>query len=140
MTPLVRKNQRHEMRHAVKLGCRVVDQQKFKMVADRMVDLSPQGMLVRSDAGLEIGEDVIVSFQTTDFGIWFDTEAQVTRVVHNRRYGDPGRCFGLRFLTLPAVSRLILRGNLRRVPPPLPRRAQRIDYAATIRHIAGLTW
>jgi hypothetical protein len=133
---VVRRNDRREIRHALRLGCRVVEPRQFSLVADRMVDLSPEGALVRSDAGLEIGEEVVISFRATDFGIWFDSVAEVTRVIHNRRPTDGGRCFGLRFLTLPAVQRLILRGHLRRVPPPLPKRAQRIDYAATIRQIA----
>jgi hypothetical protein len=135
MVPLVRKNERREMRRALRFGCKVVDQRKFTLVADRAVDLSPEGMLVPSESGLEVGEELIVSFRATELGLWFDTEARVTRVVHGRRPGDIGRCFGLRFLTLPAVSRLILRGHLRKVPPPLPKRAQRIDYAATIRRI-----
>lgn len=138
-THLVRRNQRGEIRRAVRLACKVVDERRFQLVADRIIDLSPQGMQVRSDSLLEIGEELIVSFRATDFGIWFDTEATVARVIHGRRPGDFGRCFGITFRGLPAVSRLILRGHLRHMPPPLPRRAPRIDYAATIRQIAGLT-
>jgi hypothetical protein len=133
---LVRRNQRSEIRRAIRIGCRVMESRRFSLVADRTVDLSPEGMLVRSVAGLEVGDEVVVSFRATDFGIWFDSIASVTRILHGRRPGDAGRCFGLRFLTLPAVHRLILRGHLRHVPPPLPKRPQRIDYAATIRRIA----
>jgi hypothetical protein len=90
-------------------------------------------MLVRTDAELEVGESLIVSFEATSLGLWFDTEANVARVVKGRRDGDRGTGIGLSFSTLDRVKRLILRGHLRRVPPPLPRRRQRIDWAATVR-------
>lgn len=138
MSPLlVRRNQRREIRRAVRLMCRVVDEDAFKLIGDHALDVSPEGMLVRSDARIEVGADVIVSFRATDFGIWFDTDASVARVIHGRRPGDSGRCLGLNFKSLSSVHRLILRGHLRHVPPPLPKRAQRIDYAATIKRLAG---
>ncbi|HEY8073032.1 MAG TPA: PilZ domain-containing protein, partial [Labilithrix sp.] len=82
------------------------------------------------------GESLIVSFKATRLDIWFDTEAKVVRNVRGRRHGDKGRGVGLRFLSLDPVKRLILRGHLRRVPPPVPRRTQRIDWSASVRSIA----
>lgn len=93
-------------------------------------------MLVRTAADVKIGESMLVTFQATPLGIWIDAEAEVTRLVHGKRPEDEGRAFGLRFKDLSRISRLILRGNLRRVPPPLPQRPRRMDYAATIRQIA----
>ncbi|HWL86199.1 MAG TPA: hypothetical protein VNO21_10375, partial [Polyangiaceae bacterium] len=51
--------------------------------------------------------------------------------------GDRGRCLGVSF-RLGAVARHILRGGLRRVPPPIPRRERerRVDYAKTVHEIA----
>jgi hypothetical protein len=40
----------------------------------------------------------------------------VARIVEGRRPGDDGRALGLRLHPLPAVSRLILRGHLRKLP------------------------
>jgi hypothetical protein len=133
----VRRNQRREIRRAVRVPCRIVDERAFRPIGDRAIDISPEGMLVPTDARLELGESVIVSFRATDLGIWFDTDAEVARIIHGRRPGDIGRCIGLRFQSLSAVHRLILRGYYRHVPPPLPKRAQRIDYAATIRMLAA---
>ena len=135
-TLLVRRNQRREIRRAVRMPCRVVAEREFKLIGDRAVDLSPEGMLVPTEQPLEIGDSVIVSFRTTDLGIWFDTDAKVVRVIHGRRPGDTGKCMGLSFQSLSAVHRLILRGYFRHVPPPLPKRAQRIDYAASVRRFA----
>jgi hypothetical protein len=131
----VRRNERREMRHAVGLKCTVVRESDFREVAREAIDLSPSGMLVSTDRELEIGENMIVSFQATQLGLWFDTEATITRLIRGRRFGDEGAGVGLSFSTLDRVKRLILRGHLRRVPPPLPRRAQRIDWTATVRSL-----
>ena len=39
-------------------------------------------MLVQSDSELEIGESLIVSFKATQLGLWFDSEAQVARILN----------------------------------------------------------
>lgn len=131
----VRRNDRREVRRAMGLTCQVVRERDFRLVADRALDLSPDGMLVESDSELDVGENLIVSFKTTHLGLWFDSEAQVARIVKGRRDSDCGTGIGLSFSTLDRVKRLILRGHLRRVPPPLPRRTQRIDWSATVRSL-----
>jgi hypothetical protein len=139
-------NRRREMRHAVRLGCRVRRIEDWRLLGDRTVDLSPQGMLVLSDEAVEEGTSLVVSFQATELPIWFDTCATVTRIVQGRRPTDGGRALGVHFDTLPAVSRLILRGHLRSQPrtqaqrePPLDAAGARddanVDYAETVRRI-----
>ena len=118
------------------LACTVVRERDFRVIAHHALDVSPDGMLVSSDRDLEVGENMIVSFRATQLGLWFDTEASVARIVKGRRDGDRGAGIGLSFSTLDRVKRLILRGHLRRVPPPLPARTQRIDWTATIRSLA----
>lgn len=133
---LVRRNDRREIRKGLRLACQVVRERDFRLVAETTLDLSPNGMLVPSTHFFERGENMIVSFQATHLGLWFDTEATVARLVEGRRVEDRGVTgVALKFTTLDSVKRLILRGHLRRVPPPLPRRAQRIDWTATIRSI-----
>jgi hypothetical protein len=131
----VRRNERREVRRAVGLACSVVRERDFRLIADTAVDVSPDGMLVSTEHDLEVGESLIVSFRATQLGLWFDSEAQVARIVKGRRGGDRGAGVGLTFSSLDRVKRLILRGHLRRVPPPLPRRTQRIDWSATIRSL-----
>ena len=136
-------NRRREMRRSVRLGCRVRRMDDWSLLGDRTVDLSPQGMLVLSDERVDEGLEVVVSFQATELPIWFDTCAKLTRVVEGRRPGDPGRALGVRFETLPAVSRLILRGFLRGHPATAAQRelpldlalaqSERIDYASDVR-------
>jgi hypothetical protein len=143
----VPSNRRGEIRRALRLGCRVRRPGDLRLVGDRALDLSPQGVLVLSDENLDPGAEVLVSFITSDFPIWFDTLATVARIVEGRRPRDGGRALGLRFESLPAVSRLILRGHLRKIPPTLPQRepppdllARRgPDYARMIREICAST-
>jgi PilZ domain len=141
----VYRNKRREIRRAMRMGCRVVRESNLRLVGDRTLDLSPEGLLVLSDERVDPNEELIVSFMATNLGIWFDTMAKVSRVVEGRRDGDGGRAVGVRFTSLPAVSRLILRGSLRKVPPPLPKRPRvridlvrppPVDYARIIREIA----
>jgi hypothetical protein len=137
MPLFVRKNERREVRRAISMSCQIVRERDFRLVSDRALDVSPDGMLIVTDVELEPGENVFVSFRATELGLWFDTEACVARVVRGRRPGDAGKGAALRFSTMPRVKRFILRNHLRRVPPPVPRRAQRIDWAATVRGIAA---
>jgi len=134
---MVRRNDRREVRRAMGLSCAVVRERDFRLISDQALDLSPDGMLVKTEHDLAIGESLIVSFRATQLGLWFDSEATVTRIVRGRRPGDRGPAIGLSFSTLDRVKRLILRGHLRRVPPPLPRRTQRIDWTATVRSLTA---
>jgi hypothetical protein len=133
----IRRNDRREVRKALPLGCQVVRERDFRIVATQALDLSPDGMLVRTEHYIEPGENMFVCFKATNLGLWFDSEATVARVVQGRRAEDRGVAVGLSFSTLDRVKRLILRGHLRRVPPPLPRRAQRIDWTATVRSLSA---
>jgi hypothetical protein len=135
MAFLVRKNERREIRRATPMACQIVRERDFRLVADTAVDISPDGMFVASDIDVDPSDRFIVSFQATELGLWFDTEAEVARVVRGRRTHDRGRGIALRFSTLSRVRRFILRGHLRRIPPPLPARTQRIDWSATVRGI-----
>lgn len=137
-------NRRGEIRRSACLGVRVRRWESDRLVGDRTLDLSPQGMLVMSDERIDEGSDLLVSFQATELPIWFDTRATVTRIVQGRRPGDVGRALGLRFDSLPAVSRLILRGHLKKHPPALAQREPPVelrrkkadpDYAQIVKDI-----
>jgi c-di-GMP-binding flagellar brake protein YcgR len=144
MSVLAYVNQRAILRHAVRMPCEVVRDRGFRLLGKQAIDLSPEGMQVVLERGADVepGESVLVSFQATNLGMWFDLEATTSRIVCGRRHLDGGvQTIGLRFREVRPVIRHILRGALRRVPPPLPRREVgmprfRVDYAATVRRIA----
>jgi hypothetical protein len=141
---LVRRKQRRSMRRSVRVECQVVREHDFRLLGRRAVDLSNDGMLVltdgeprvsrlRGDPNVLTGEDVIVSFRAPTTRLWFDCTATVARVIHGRRPGDWGPCLGLSFESMDEVTRAFLRAELRGLPPPVPSRDLRIDYAATVR-------
>ncbi len=135
---LVHAHQRREIRRSVRVDCQVVRERDFQLVASRGVDLSPKGMLVMSQDMTLTGEPVIVSFRLPRSEYWFDAEATIARVVHGRRPGDVGRCLGLEFDRIDPEAEWFLRGALWGVPPPVPTRDRRIDYAASI-HLAAVS-
>mgnify|MGYP000851914692 CR=1 FL=1 len=122
------------MRRAVSLSCQVVREDDFRLIGDETLDISPDGMLVRTDRkDVTLGQQLIVTFKATELGIWFDTEATVARVLNGRRWGESGCAVGVRFAdsteeggpVLDPVRRMILRGAFRRRPPPLPKHRAR---------------
>jgi PilZ domain len=135
---LIPAHQRRALRHAVRVDCQVVRERDFKLIASRGVDLSPKGMLVLAQERVLTGEPVVVSFRLPRSRYWFDAEATVARVIHGRRPGDRGRCFGLDFDALAEDAQAFLQGALRGVPPHLPMREPRVDYAASV-HFAALS-
>jgi hypothetical protein len=129
---LVRAQQRRALRRAVRVDCQVVRERDFMLIGSRAVDLSPVGMLVMTQEPVLTGEPLVVAFRSPCGTWWFDSEATVSRVVHGRRPGDLGRCFGIEFDTLDPAVQFFLYTLLLGVPPPLPRREPRIDYAASV--------
>ena len=134
---LVHANERRAIRRAVSVECQVVRERDFRLLGRWGLDLSSDGMLVVSDQRILTGEEVIVSFRVPRTHAWLDCEAVVARVVHGRRPKDRARGLGLEFHSLAEDTRWALRGALRDIPPPLPARERRVDYAASI-HMAAL--
>ncbi len=130
----LRHAQRRSLRRAVRLECEVVRERDFKRIGCQAVDLSEGGMLVLADRTVLTGEDVIISFRTPLSPIWFDACGSVARVVHGRRPGDFGPCVGIQFDDVDdagdQVFRTVLHEQLRTLPPPLPRRAVRLDLTS----------
>jgi c-di-GMP-binding flagellar brake protein YcgR len=94
----------------------VVRERDFRLVADRVMDLSPGGALVGPADPVLTGERVIVSFPGVDGG-WVDAEAVVARVVHGRRRGEYTRSLGLSFDALdPESERALARFLTTRLP------------------------
>ncbi|MFO0676471.1 MAG: PilZ domain-containing protein [Polyangiaceae bacterium] len=132
---LVPASQRRAVRRDIRIRCQVVRQKDFRLLGDLAVDLSTSGMLLLSRLPVLTGEDVIVSFRAPSSRTWIDTEATVARVIHGRRPGDFGRGLGIEWTDLDRKSRGVLRASLMGVPPPMPTRERRVDYAATIRNL-----
>jgi c-di-GMP-binding flagellar brake protein YcgR len=128
--------QRRVLRRAARVPCQVVAERGFRLVAERTVDLSMDGMLVRSDSEVSLGEEVLVALRMPSGRIWVDAQARVARIIEGRRRGDGGRALGIRFEEISNVDRALLGASLHGMPPPVPARQIRRDYATTVRLIS----
>ncbi len=124
---------RRQARRAVSAEVQVIEEQEFVLLAEQVVDLSVDGMMVESDELPAVGTPVFVSFKAPGTDVWIDTEATVARVSRGRRGGGDVSGLGLRFGNMAPESRAILARSLIGRPPPVPGRHLRRDYAATIR-------
>lgn len=124
---------RRSLRRAVRTRCQAVAIDGFRLLGQRVLDLSTRGMLLAADGGAELGEEVVLTFQAPRGGPWIDAVAEVTRVIEGWRPWDPGYAVGLRFTRLDSESRGDLLAHLAGMPPPVPRRPLRQDYAETAR-------
>jgi hypothetical protein len=132
---LVRANDRKTIRRGIAIDCQVVRGSSWGLVARRSLDLSPRGILCVAGDDVAIGEDLVVAFRISSFDVPVQVRGAVTRIVRGRRERDVPPSFAVEFGFMDPVTRLILAGALRKVPPPIPRRAQRIDYVATLSKI-----
>jgi hypothetical protein len=117
---------RRPTRSSTRVECQVVREKDFRLVADRIVDLSATGVRVMPADPVLTGERVILSFRGSR-GRWVDAEATVARVLHGRRRGEHTRGLGLSFDNLDVESRAALDAELSAcVPvPPAGRRERR---------------
>lgn len=115
-----RHSRRSATRRELVLPCQAVRERDFKLLAERTLDVSVDGLLLPVDEAILTGETLIVSFAIP--GTWIDAEAVVTRVVHGRRPSDEGLAIGVVFDVIAPSSRAALAGFLHGRPPPLPRR------------------
>jgi hypothetical protein len=125
---LLRSNGR-QPRRAARLPCQLVREGDFKLIGDRIVDLSETGLLVGPADPVLTGERLLISFQLPGFSNWIDAETVVARVVHGRRPGEYSRALGLSLDDLPPSARLMLERLLRHLPPVPPgvRRGRRTE-------------
>ncbi|MBX3262182.1 MAG: PilZ domain-containing protein [Labilithrix sp.] len=107
-------------RREVVLPCQAVREHDFRLIADRTLDISVEGLLLPLRTRVLTGESLIVSFAIP--GMWIDAEATVARVVHGRRPGDDGLAVGVLFDRIAPSARAALAGFLHGRRTPLPRR------------------
>lgn len=128
---------RRAARRPVMSRCCAVSLSDFRTLGTQIFDVSPYGLLVACDGPVELHEKVFVSFRVPGEAKWFDADAEVVRVVRGHRPGDPGPSVGLRFTSIRLADRLAIHDRLRGLPPVLPARPLRRDYAAEVRRIAA---
>jgi hypothetical protein len=116
----------------------VVREKDFRLIADRLENLSVSGLAVSPAEPVLTGEKLIVSFRLPRAGVWVDAEARVTRVIHGRRPGDEGRALGLSFESVDEVAQRAIEAELSLTPIAPPGRSLRDDHAQRITRV--LAW
>jgi hypothetical protein len=129
-------------RHALRTTCQVVRLRDFRLVADRIENLSATGLLVTPAEPVLTGEPVLVSFRFPVSGEWLDATATVARVVHGRRPGEWTRSLGLEFEGLDDAARELIAAHLRVVPPAPPRErpGRRAFSRARVAALSATSW
>ncbi len=88
----------------------------FRLVGERIVDLSARGMLVETDLPILTGEEVLVTFKSPTADRWYDCDGVVARVLHGRRRDDRCRGLGIAFDGLDPWSQMLLCDHLSAEP------------------------
>jgi hypothetical protein len=133
---LIGRSLRKTLRRAVRSQCTAFSVCGYRELGTQVLDLSPQGMLIACDDGVEIGESIMVFFKAPGADdVWLDAEAEVTRIIQGYRQYDPGYCIGVRFTYLERPERKQLADRLIGYPPPIPQRRPKVDYAESIRRM-----
>ena len=89
-------------------------------------DLSPRGAYVVSPLVPAVGDHLVCCFSLGAVPREYLFFGEVTRVNLGRRRGDAGPIgFGVRFLDTTPFERLLIRSELRGVPPPAPTRPRK---------------
>jgi hypothetical protein len=111
---------RRPVRHTVHIRCQIVRESDFRLVADTVVNVSGDGVLVAPADPVLTGEKVVLSFRSPTGAGWIDAEATVARVLHGRRPGEFQRALGLKFDRLDESSKAALKATLAHAPPSPP--------------------
>jgi hypothetical protein len=133
---LVGRSVRKTLRRAVRSQCTAFSASGYRELGTQVLDLSPEGMLIACNDGVEIGDPIMLFFQAPGRDeLWLDAEAEVTRIIQGYRRYDPGYCMGVRFTYLERPERTQLSNRLIGYPPPIPQRRPKVDYAESVRQI-----
>jgi hypothetical protein len=118
--------QRRAVRRAIRTECQAVALSEFRLLGRQLLDVSPQGLLVRCEYPARLGDDIVVSFRPPGADApWLEAEAIVARLVHGYRANDRGVCAGLSFTYIEKATRNELVARLAGYPPPIPQRRLR---------------
>lgn len=124
-------------RHAFRSACQVVRTRDFRLVSDRISNLSVNGMLAEQRLAVRPGDELIVSFYLPRVHRWIDTDARVVRVIAGRRAEDTGPGLGIEFGPMNDEARNWIAKQLRRLPAVAPQfRIARTEGLAEARFLA----
>lgn len=128
--------QRDKVRYAVRTDC-LVTSRDGRMLAERTLDASWDGLRLAATGTVRVGERVHVSLRVPRSRYWLQAEGVVTRLLHGRRDGDAGPAFGVRLDRMHGMDRMLLGTALRHQHRAAPERGATRDYARAVARIHG---
>lgn len=126
------QSERRSIRHAAELKCHVVADKGFRWLGGTTLDVSSTGVRLSTDATVELGETVVLTVRLPRGRTWVDAHGRITRIERGTRDGDAGRAVAIEFTAIDRLDQALLAGATAKIPPPIPRRLIRKDYAATV--------
>lgn len=135
---------RKSQRHRCYLECQVVtDNESFKLLGDEARDVSLGGMLLKLGKRLEnagwldalLGQRVLFSLRLPNSKIWVDGEGRVARIIKGRRSTKrrlEAQSLGIEIVQMDGFDRLMLEQRIESLPPPMPAREAKLDYATYV--------
>ncbi len=106
------------VRREVQTRCQAVTEDEFRLIGERVFDISTNGILLACDDGVKLGQPLILSINAPGTNEWFDAEGVVARIVEGYRPDDRGYCAGVRFTALDFESWRTLTRSLRAIEEP----------------------
>lgn len=79
--------------------CHAVRAADFSFLGDVALDVSTDGLWLRSDAPAELGDEVFLTLRVPARAAWLDAEARVAAILDD---GRGGRCLHLQILRMEA--------------------------------------
>jgi Tfp pilus assembly protein PilZ len=128
---------RLSLRKRAHVPCQAVAEDGFRLLGAQLLDVSPKGALVASNGTARLGEPVLLSLRVPGTRHWIDAEGRVSRVVRGTRTSDRGPAIGIELTRMDALDRAMLMGAIETLPPAVPARKLRRDYASAVRAISA---
>ena len=131
--------ERRSVRRKVRTDCQVVATLGFRLLGEEVLDISPDGILVRTSTPVVLGEEVVVSLRLPKGQTWIGATGRVARVVRRRRAEDVYAAVAIEFTEVEAFERRLLDVFLEGRPQVPPARGRTRDLAPSVRRVAIAT-
>lgn len=120
--PLPRRTHRRSTRRESALECRVLAEHGDRHLRGETLDVSLEGVRIRSDAEVVVGEPVVLTLRLPNGHTFVDAHARVARIEDGRRAGDQGRAIAFEFTAMDETDWQALRFATHAAPELEPRR------------------
>ncbi len=131
-------SERQHPRYEVQTRCLVFTEDGERLLGERSLDLSWNGVRVTSREPARVGEKVRVRLQVPKSDVWIDANGYVARILPARRRGEGEPSIGVQITRMDGMMRLLLASSVRaRSRTQHTPRGPARDYAEIVRRIGS---